>query len=169
MRYYNTLSKTEAVRNVHFKIVDGAPDDANVIELSDDNAFFQSLPEGHVLTFDADDLPTGTEEVTIDSAELEAARLDTLYRAAMYYQKSKIDTNLSAEMQKSESVVEAGVLLEVDLPLAKACDEWLTALWADYYARKTDLENSSTDFSNNGECPHSFAEVRDERKAALSA
>ncbi len=95
------------------------------------------------------------------------AAFQALYDSAFSYQKSNIDRNLLAEMQKSESIVEAGVLLEVDLPKAKACGDWLTALWDDYYIRKADLENSSTDFSNNGNCPHRFADVRDERKAAL--
>lgn len=95
------------------------------------------------------------------------AAFQALYDSAFSYQKVNIDRNLLAEMQKSESIVEAGVLLEVDLPKAKACGDWLTALWDDYYLRKADIENSSTDFSNNGNCPHRFADVRDERKAAL--
>lgn len=172
MKYFNKISKTEAIKNIHFKLFHGAPDDANVVELAEDNAFFQPLPKGHRLTFDADGLPTGTEAIVIDPAELEASKVDALYRAAMHYQNSKIDLNLSNEMQKSESIVEAGVLLEVDLPKAKACGDWLTALWADYYTRKAAIQSGdeyTRDFSNNGDCPHSFAEVRDERKAALIA
>ncbi len=165
MRYFNKVSKTEALPRVHFTTdANGVPDDDSIVELADDNAFFAPLPKGHKLTFDNKGLPNGTEEVTVDPAELEAA----LYQSAINYQNAKIDTNLSAEMQKSESIVEAGVLLEVDLPMAKACGEWLTGLWADYYTRKAGTSNSSTDFSNNGDCPHSFAEVRDERKVALS-
>jgi len=169
MRYYNKLSKTEAIVKIQFNLVDGKPGDANVVELADDNAFFQPLPKGRTLTFDADGLPTGTEAIVIDPAELEASRLAALYRAAIGYQNLQVDINLFNELQKSESIVEAGVLLEVDLPLAKACGEWLTALWTDYYTRKADTANSSKDFTNNGEAPHSFAEVRDERKAGLNA
>ena len=115
-------------------------------------------------------LPVAVDPKTlIDPAELEASRLAALYRAAIGYQNLQVDINLFNELQKSESIVEAGVLLEVDLPLAKACGEWLTALWTDYYTRKADTANSSKDFTNNGEAPHSFAEVRDERKAGLNA
>lgn len=166
MRYFNKVSKTEALPRVHFTTdANGKPSDSNVVELAEDSVFFQPLPKGHKLTFDNKGLPNGTEEVIVDPAELEAA----LYRAAISYQNSQVDVNLSSELQKSESIVEAGVLLEVDLPKAKACGEWLTALWSDYYTRKADTSNSSADFSNNGGCPHGFAEVRDERKAVLNA
>lgn len=167
MRYFNKVSKTEALPRVHFTTdANGKPSDANVVELAEDSVFFQPLPADHKLTFDnSSGLPNGTEKVSVSTADLEAA----LYSAAIGYQNSQIDVNLSSELQKSESIVEAGVLLEVDLPKAKACGEWLTALWADYYTRKADTANSSTDFSNNGDCPHGFAEVRDERKAALNA
>lgn len=165
-KYYNKKTKNEALLGHHFTILEsGFFSDGDIVEIGEDNAFFAPLPKGHKLTFDNKGLPSGTEKVTVDPAELEAA----LYRAAINYQNSQIDVNLSSELQKSESIVEAGVLLEVDLPKAKACGEWLAALWSDYYTRKADTANSSTDFSNNGDCPHSFAEVRDERKAVLNA
>lgn len=147
------------------------PEDAAEISKETHAALMAAQSEGMQIIADSKTgEPVHVDPKTlIDPAELEASRVDALYRAAMYYQDSKIDINLSAEMQKSESIVEAGVLLEVDLPKAKACGEWLTSLWSDYYTRRTDTPNSSKDFSNNGDCPHSFAEVRGERKAALSA
>lgn len=48
---------------------------------------------------------------------------------------------------------------------AKACLDWVDALWVDYYTRKGDHTKGS-DFSNHGEIPHAFAEVRAEVEAA---
>jgi len=113
-----------------------------------------------------------TTKVSAHLAQIKADDMEALYLAAIGYQNTYIDINLSNEIQKSESVVESGVLLEVDLPLAKGCGEWVEALWLDYYTRKALLGSDAdytTDFSNNGVAPSTFIEVRTERKAALSA
>jgi hypothetical protein len=51
----------------------------------------------------------------------------------------------------------------LDNTLVKKIYDWIDALWADYYARKDVIEaggEPSFDFSNNGELPHTFLEVR---------
>ena len=171
MRYFNKETKTEAVRNVHFKTVDGKISDGNIVALDEGNAFFQPLEAGYKVKY-VDGLPVSAIKITGYKATVTANKLNALYLAAIGYQNAVIDINLSNEIQKSESVVESGVLLEADLPMAKACGDWVGALWLDYYTRKALLESDAdytTDFSNNGVAPHTFSEVRAERKAALSA
>lgn len=147
------------------------PEDAVEIAQEAYSSLMVAQSEGLQIVADSEtgEPTTIDPKALIDPAALEAARIEALYVAAITYQNTYIDINLSNEIQKSESVVEAGVLLEVDLPIAKGCGDWVEALWLDYYTRKADLENRSTDFSNNGVAPSTFIEVRTERKAALSA
>jgi len=61
MRYFNTVTKTESVRGLHF--IGELP--SNVVELPEDNIFFSGLPLGYEFTYDVDGLPSGI--VAIDS------------------------------------------------------------------------------------------------------
>lgn len=44
-----------------------------IVELPEDNPFWQPLPPGHRLTYDADNLPNGTEPVPPPAAGTDAA------------------------------------------------------------------------------------------------
>ena len=137
---------------------------------ADESMAFEGLADGLTIVSYTGNL-TATK-ISAHIAQLRADALEALYLSAIGYQNKTIDSNLHSEIQKSESVVESGVLLEADLPMAKACGDWVETLWLDYYTRKAALESDSdytTDFSNNSVAPSTFAEVRAERKAALSA
>ncbi len=58
------------------------------------------------------------------------------------------------------SLVTLGVIQ--NKPKALAVQTWLQSLWTDYQTRKTDIQNASTDFSNNGPMPFTIAELMSE-------
>ena len=97
-----------------------------------------------------------------------AAAESELYYSCLAYQNDRIDTNMSAEMTKAESLEEAGLANDTDLPKAKACRDWLLSLWGEYYVRKADALNASLDFTSFDPVPHSFTELREERKTFLA-
>ena len=77
-RYYNKSNKTEAISGVHFDIPLGYPDDpdielpAHIVELPDDHIFFQPRPDGKLLVYDTDNIPTGYEDIPPPTAEEQA-------------------------------------------------------------------------------------------------
>ena len=97
-----------------------------------------------------------------------AAAENALYRSCLAYQVDQIDTNMSSEIAKSESLVEAGKATAADLPEAGQAGLWIEALWVEYYTRKADALNASLDFSTVGPVPNSFATIRTERKTFLA-
>ena len=58
-RYYDTSNQTEAIQGVHFNLPAVDP----IIELPDDNIFFQPIPEGKQLVFDSNNIPIGYEDI----------------------------------------------------------------------------------------------------------
>ena len=114
------------------------------------------------------------EMIRIESMNALDKEKDELYKACISYQESQIDVNLSGEMDKSEIAVETGALNVDALPMAAANGIWKEDLWlhadAGYYAKVAKLEagqDYTRTFSDHGGIPHSFAEIRTERKAAL--
>ena len=112
-----------------------------------------------------------TEMIRLKQMTQSERAVDDLYNACIKYQKDNIDINLDAEMNKSEAMVEANILTEEQLPKAKANGDWKQNLWTYYYTQKALLlagERYSKTFFNCVLIPHSFAEVREERKTALA-
>lgn len=108
-----------------------------------------------------------TQEVLDQQAE---DSINSLYKSALAYQGSQIDINLSNEITKAESLVEAEKAIESDLPLAKANGDWVELLWSLYYKKKVSLSAGdyyNEDFSSIGNVPNDFASVRGERKSFL--
>lgn len=69
-RYFNKRTRTEAIAGFH-----DIEDDPDVVELTDDNVFFQPLEPGKRLTEGADGLPNGTEDIPLPPAGSDAAIL----------------------------------------------------------------------------------------------
>ena len=57
MRYFNTVTRTEAIEGVHETNV------PEVVILPDDNPFWQPLPEGKQITYDYNGVPNGIEDI----------------------------------------------------------------------------------------------------------
>lgn len=125
-----------------------------------------------------DDLPAGhldaMDSVAEDAQNAAGTSLkeEIAYNACYAFQLENIDMNLSNEMTKAESLVEAGKATEADLPLAKANGEWLQKLW-DFHDREVlNLragDAHSLDFLGEvGALPHGFKAVRGERKSFLA-
>lgn len=68
MRYYNKLTKTEAIEGVHTI-------DENCVQLPDDNVFFQPLPVGKEIVY-IDDIPTSLQDVVIPLDTVKAIKWD---------------------------------------------------------------------------------------------
>ncbi len=58
------------------------------------------------------------------------------------------------------SLVTLGVIQ--NKPKALAVQTWMQNLWTDYQTRKADIQNTSTDFSNNGPMPFTILELMSE-------
>jgi hypothetical protein len=56
-RYYNKITRTEAITGVH------SIEPPDVVELPEENVFWQPIPPGKQLVFDADNIPTGYEDI----------------------------------------------------------------------------------------------------------
>lgn len=175
MAYYDTEESNEfkPKRDKKGNIVLPLVIPAHVIELPDDNPFFSPLPEGKRLTYDSQNIPNGLEDIpAVDPSVVLEENKNYLYRVCYKFQVDNIDSNLSNEMTKSESLIEAGKATESDLPLAKENADWLDSLWSFYYSEKAKIEagqEHSTDFlSSVGKVPNGFTEVRSERKGILN-
>lgn len=94
-----------------------------------------------------------------DSAEIESARLESLYQAAMNQQSASCDANFYG-LLTAIGALARGTGQTVPAKAA-ACIAWLESLWADYHSRKAS-GSINYDFSSYGRCPHSFLEVRGE-------
>ena len=88
---------------------------------------------------------------------------------------------MKAELDKSETLVECTAATDADLPIAKAVGDWLLGFWGlptdaagetgTYYARKAYISETgepSYDFSEFTPCPHSYIDIRTERKTYLA-
>jgi hypothetical protein len=71
-RYYNKTNGTEAVPGVH------SIDPPDVIELPEGNVFWQPIPPGKQLVFDADNVPTGYEDAPPPENQLPAEIIEAL-------------------------------------------------------------------------------------------
>lgn len=105
-------------------------------------------------------LTVGWRSAPDNSAEIEAARLESLYQGAMNQQNASCDANFYG-LLTAIGALSIGTGQTVPTKAA-ACIEWLETLWADYHQRKA---NGSTDydFSSYGRCPFAFLEVRSEQ------
>lgn len=122
------------VNPTHFKVVDGEPEVLTVAE--HDVLILEKKNESHDKS-----LQSICEKYQADP------------------QGGDCNSNFFGLLMASKAVAKsAGVDLT---PKAKACVDWLDALWLDYYSRKGD-HTTGQDFSSHGSIPHSFAEVRAE-------
>jgi hypothetical protein len=95
-----------------------------------------------------------------------------LYSSCIKYQQKQMDINLTNELTKAETLIESGNATNDDLPKATNVSNWLQGLWAEYYNRKSAIVLTShcdLSFALLGKCPHTFTELREERKTFLTA
>lgn len=125
----------------------------------------------------------GVINISYDTAKVLKANKDKLEASAKKFQSEQIDDNTKAEMDKSESLVEAGRALATDLPKSAENGIWLEQTLFGYpnatanptgcyYARKKALYDGdvvSYDFSNLPACPWDFQDIRVERKTFLAS
>lgn len=101
----------------------------------------------------------GWRLATDNSGEIEAARLESLYQAAMRQQTASCDANFYG-LLIAVGALSQGTGQAVP-EKASSCIAWLETLWSDYHARKAS-GSTDYDFSSYGKCPYSFLEVRGE-------
>lgn len=98
-------------------------------------------------------LASAQERKVQDEASREAQRIQSLWQAAHDYEMTAISGS-------AVGLLTVGVLQSK--PKAIAVQQWISNLWTDYYNRKADSSNTNYDFSNNGTCPYSVPEIREE-------
>ena len=107
MRFFNIVTKTEAVEGMHSI----SPPD--VLPLPAPNVFFDPLPAGQTWTYDGAGLPNGTTPLPPPTAEeqaaidIHAAGITRSTLALAYYQAHRGDPSLLAVV---DSVIDAVVI-----------------------------------------------------------
>lgn len=98
-----------------------------------------------------------------------ASKEQGYYEDCYAYQVSRIDANLLGEMNKAESLVEAGQATDAYLLLAKANGDWLQALW-DFHDSELEASSYSSAFLGavSGHTLSGFKALRNERKTFLA-
>lgn len=90
--------------------------------------------------------PLSTEEL----AQVNTNRIAQLWQSATTYEQRHISGS-------ANNLLVIGVTKS--LPKAIAVQNWVNAIWAEYYLRKINTSNYNNDFSNVGSMPHSVTEL----------
>ena len=104
--------------------------------------------------FEDGETPANIEPWVDPNRLTDEQKIDALWKACRAYQDTQITDDISALYY-----------VEKASPKAQACLDWKDSLWQDYYTRKSIL-SEDLDFSNNGQIPFSYPEVRAEVEGA---
>lgn len=150
MRYYNKLTKTEAIEGIHTI-------DENCVQLPGDHLFWKPLPGGKQIGYDENDLPI-LVDIILEPLTAEQI-IESLYNACRLQEAKICDDNYRDLLNNAKVILK----LDNTKTLTKCLESvaYLDSLWNEYYNRRDNLIENY-DFSTFNNMPNSYQQLRSE-------
>ena len=94
-------------------------------------------------------------EIEAEQAKKDSDRKLTHYSSADDYFNKQVDNRFFTLLNRADLLSKNGVKFQ-------EVNEWIESFWSDYFSRKNQDGNFDFDYSNNGNVPHSYSEVKAE-------